>query len=103
MWSVYALLDHYFLGRSGKVINTGGIMNILRQPTVSAKSGMSRSTLYLRISQGLWTKPVKIGDRASGWPEHEIDALNAARIADKSNDEIRTLVSDLESARKAAA
>jgi predicted DNA-binding transcriptional regulator AlpA len=28
---------------------------------VSGASGYSRSTLYARIAQGLWTKPVKIG------------------------------------------
>ena len=35
-----------------------------------------------------------------GWPAHEVAALNAARIAGKSDDEIRILVQQLESARK---
>ena len=62
--------------------------------------GYSRSTLYLRISQGLWTHPVKIGPRAVGWPDHEVTALNFARIAGKSDEEIRALVKRLEAARK---
>jgi len=76
---------------------------ILRFPTVKSESGYSRSTIYLRISQGLWTKPVSLGARAVGWPSHEIAALNAARIAGKSDIEIKALVVKLEAARKAAA
>jgi prophage regulatory protein len=77
-------------------------VTILRLPTVKAETGISRSTLYLRISQGLWTKPVRLGTRAVGWPSHEVAALNAARIAGKNEAEIRLLVDRLESARKSA-
>ena len=76
---------------------------IFRLPAVKAESGYSRSTIYLRISQGLWTKPVSLGARAVGWPEDEVAALNAARIAGKADEEIRALVVKLEVARKAAA
>lgn len=75
---------------------------ILRLPTVKSESGYSRSTIYLRISQGLWTKPVSLGTRAVGWPANEVAALNAARIASKSDEEIRSLVMRLETARKGA-
>lgn len=76
---------------------------ILRLPAVKAESGLSRSTIYLRISQGLWPRPVSLGARAVGWPSYESEALNAARIAGKSDDEIRALVVRLEAARKSAA
>lgn len=76
---------------------------ILRLPAVKSESGLSRSTIYLRIAQGLWPKPVSLGARAVGWPSSEIAAINAARIAGKSDDEIRELVVRLEAARKAAA
>jgi prophage regulatory protein len=65
-----------------------------------AFSGLSRSTVYLQISQGVFTHPVSLGARAVGWPELEVAALNAARIAGKSEDEIRELVVKLEAARK---
>ena len=78
------------------------IKMILRLPEVKAQSGYSRSTIYLRITQGLWTKAIRLGERSVGWPSTEIAALNAARIANKSNDEIRALVIKLESARKTA-
>lgn len=73
---------------------------ILRLPQVKAISGLARSTIYARMSQGLLTKPVQIGGRAVGWPGNEIDALNAARISGMSDDEIRRLVVQLESERK---
>jgi prophage regulatory protein len=75
---------------------------ILRLPAVKADSGYSRSTIYLRIDQRLWTKPVKLGARSVGWPANEVAALNAARIAGKSNEQIRALVEKLEASRKAA-
>ena len=78
------------------------INTILRLPAVKSESGLSRSTIYLRIAQGLWTKPVSLGARAVGWPSYEASALNAARIAGKSNEEIRVLVLKLEAARKNA-
>ena len=58
-------------------------LTILRRKQAEAASGYSRSTIYLRIAQGLWTKPVLLGARAVGWPASEIEALNAARIAGK--------------------
>jgi prophage regulatory protein len=76
---------------------------ILRLPAVLRERGRSRSTHYLDIQQGLFTRPVSIGARAVGWPEHEVATLNDARIAGKSDDEIRALVARLESARKAVA
>ena len=75
---------------------------ILRIPAVKSESGLSRSTIYLRIMERLWTKPVALGPRAVGWPSDEIEALTAARIAGKTDDEIRALVTKLEGARKDA-
>lgn len=76
---------------------------ILRLPAVKSESGLSRSTVYLRITQGLWTKPISLGARAVGWPSSEVAAINAARIAGKTDDEIRALVRKLEAARKTVA
>ncbi len=76
---------------------------ILRLPAVKTNTGLSRSTIYLRIAQGEFPKPVSLGGRAVGWPAHEVATLNAARIAGKSNAEIRELVVALEAARKTVA
>ena len=45
---------------------------ILRLPTVKARTGLSRSTIYLRISEGRFPRPVSLGGRAVGWVEAEI-------------------------------
>ena len=74
---------------------------ILRLPAIKTSTGLSRSTIYLRIAQGVFTKPVSLGGRAVGWPASEVAALNAARIAGKPDSAIRELVAKLESARKA--
>lgn len=76
---------------------------ILRLPAVLRERARSRSAHYLDIQQGLFTSPVQIGLRAVGWPEMEVATLNAARIAGKSEAEIRELVAKLQAARKAAA
>jgi prophage regulatory protein len=76
------------------------VIPILRLPAVKADSGYSRSTIYLRVDQKLWTQPIKLGARSIGWPANEVAALNAARIAGKSNEEIRALVEKLEASRK---
>ncbi len=77
------------------------LKQILRRPRVEDSSGYPRSTLYLRISQGLWTRPVRLGPRAVGWPAGEVAALNASRIAGETDEEIRALVIRLEKARTA--
>jgi prophage regulatory protein len=76
---------------------------ILRRRLVEAESGYSRSTIYLRISQGLWPRPISLGARAVGWPASEVAALNAARIAGLTDAKIRQLVMDLVAARHGAA
>ncbi len=73
---------------------------ILRLPAVLFERGKSRSTHYHDIQHGLFTRPVPIGARAVGWPLSEVVALNAARIAGKTDDDIRELVARLEADRK---
>jgi prophage regulatory protein len=88
-------------GRQSTITPPGPFI-ILRLPATKLQSGYSRSTIYLRITQGLWTKQVSLGPRAIGWPAHEVAALVAARISGKTDAEIRAMVIKLESARKAA-
>ena len=45
---------------------------ILRLPEVKKSTGLSRSTIYLRIAQGAFPKSVSLGGRAVGWLEAEI-------------------------------
>jgi prophage regulatory protein len=86
------------LGRSEDIqrrLNMSSFLDavtVLRRPKVEAVTGGSRSAIYQWAADGLFTKPIRLGSRAVGWPAHEVATINAARIAGKSNDEIRELV-----------
>lgn len=54
---------------------------LLRLPQVKARTALSRSEIYRRIAAGTFPAPVKLGERASAWPEHEVSAWCEARIA----------------------
>jgi prophage regulatory protein len=70
-------------------------------PEVKAETGhRSHASIYTAIKEGLFTKPVAIGQRAVGWPSDEVQSINAARIAGKSEDDIRLLVIRLHARRK---
>lgn len=75
---------------------------ILRLSPVLQESGESRSSIYRKIDEGLWTRPIKLGVRAVGWPLREVQALNAARIAGRTEDQMRDLVRRLHEARLSA-
>ena len=75
-------------------------MSILRMPAVKAETGhRSHASIYNAIKAGLFTKPVPIGQRSVGWPDYEIKAINAARIAGQPDDAIKALVNRLHAKR----
>jgi prophage regulatory protein len=74
----------------------------LRPAEVRKGRGVSEATLYRLISQRLLTKPVRITARAVGWPASEIAAIDQARIAGKTDEQIRALVVALEAKRQVA-
>ena len=53
---------------------------ILRLPDVKRSTGLSRSTIYLRIAQGIFPQPVSLGRRAVGWLEVEVQEWLQRRI-----------------------
>lgn len=59
-----------------------GTLVILRLAQVKARTGRSRSSIYADIKAGRFVAPIRIGLRAVGWPEHEVEGWIAARIAD---------------------
>lgn len=77
-------------------------MQLLRLPSVRTECGRCEASIYADIKTGLFPKPVRIGARAVAWPAHEIATLNAARVAGKSDAEIKRIVSQLHASRGAA-
>ena len=47
---------------------------ILRLPAVLARTGLGRSTVYLWMGRGEFPQRHKLGVRAVGWLESEIDS-----------------------------
>ncbi|MBB3589918.1 prophage regulatory protein [Rhizobium sp. BK529] len=55
---------------------------ILRRPEVQNRTGLPTSTLYAAIADGRFPPPVKIGKRAVGWVEGQVEAWIADRVTD---------------------
>ena len=62
------------------------VSSILRRPDVEAVTGLSRSTIYKWMDEGSFPKPVKLGPRAVGWREEQIEAWIADRTGQVSSD-----------------
>lgn len=56
------------------------IQRILRLKNVLNKTGDSRSGLYLKVSKGIFPKPIKLSARSVGWLEDEVDQWIAQRV-----------------------
>lgn len=54
---------------------------ILRRPDVEQRTGLKRAAIYAKMREGNFPKPIKLGERAVGWIEHEVEEWIAARIA----------------------
>lgn len=56
-------------------------LTLERLPQVIARTQLSRSEIYRKVALGQFPSPIKLGERASAWPEHEVSAWIASRIA----------------------
>ena len=65
--------------------NNGAEMTkkVLRRKAVEAKTGNSTSTMYEKMAAGEFPKPIKLGARAVGWLEDEIDEWIERRLAER--------------------
>lgn len=56
-------------------------LSILRRREVEARTGLSRSTIYLRVAGHSFPSPISLGGRAVGWVEDEIEAWLQQQVA----------------------
>ena len=75
---------------------------LLRIALLSKQTAMAKSSIYAAMAKGEFPHPIKLGERMVAWLQSEVTAIINARIAGKSNDEIKALVIELEAARKNA-
>lgn len=62
---------------------------ILRRKQVEREVGLSRSTIYQRMKEGTFPRPIRLGARAVGWRAGEIDRflLDPAGYRRSENDD----------------
>ena len=56
-------------------------VRVLRLPRVQARTGLSRSSIYMRVANRSFPQPVRLGARAVGWIESEVDQWIREQIA----------------------
>lgn len=76
---------------------------LLRRQDIEQRTGLARSTIYKMISAGEFTQPIRVFGNAVGWPSNEVQAIMKARIAGKTEKEIKELVSTLHAERSTQA
>lgn len=61
---------------------------VLRLPSVKIRTGLSRSSIYNFIAAGEFPKQIRLGTRAVGWLEAEVDEWLANRVAESRHSEV---------------
>lgn len=54
--------------------NIPNIARLLRRPVVQEMTGLSRSSIYAKMADGTFPRPVQIGARAVAWRASDIRA-----------------------------
>ena len=62
-------------------------LSILRRKQVQQRTGLSRSSIYLRIQDSTFPKPIPLGARAVGWLEHEVEEWLSSRVREREGGE----------------
>ena len=83
-------------------MNTSINNRICRKPEVLSMLAISKSTLHERINDGLLPPPIKLGGRAVGWLENEIQQTLKAMAAGIQDDLLADYIETLVNARKEA-
>lgn len=63
------------------------VQKVLRRSVVERVAGKTRSSIYAGMAAGAFPKPIKLGSKAVGWLESEIEAWIAERIAERDERE----------------
>ena len=59
---------------------------ILRLPLVKTRTGLSRSSIYLRMANGEFPTSVSLGGRAVGWLEEDVNSWLEEKVNASRND-----------------
>ena len=56
------------------------MVTILKLPQVMAATGLSRSSIYLRMSEGTFPRQISLGARSIGWIDSEVQEWISSQI-----------------------
>jgi len=76
-------------------------LRIIRAKEAQNMFGMPKSTFYNRVNSGLIPPSISLGGAAVGWILSELNAVMKAMIRGESENDIKQLVSNLQSLRVA--
>ena len=66
---------------------------------VLEKTTFGRSSLYAKVSKGLFPKPVKVGSRKIAWPQYEIDQMMNFYLSTTNEEDTKSFVTKIEKIR----
>jgi prophage regulatory protein len=72
---------------------------LVRASAAHQTLGIGKSLFYLWQKKGLIPQGIAMGPRVVVWPSAELDCIIRARVAGKSDDEVKQLVAELTAAR----
>ncbi|MGI2224976.1 helix-turn-helix transcriptional regulator [Shewanella frigidimarina] len=75
------------------------VIRILRRPEVTLMTGLSKSSLQIRINQGTFPPPISLGARAVGFVEHEVEATLRELLKAPDENHLTKFIKDLVSTR----
>ena len=75
-------------------------LKIQKKPELLAMLGISKSNLYLKIANGTYPAPIRLGARAVGFLEHETQAMIKAYSKGLSKPDLQKFVYELVAARQ---
>jgi prophage regulatory protein len=59
---------------------------VYRMPELERLTGLRAPTLWQKIREGTFPRPLKLGGRASGWLASEVAAWQRRRIAERDGE-----------------
>lgn len=68
--------------------NENNRTRLLRLPEVEGRTGLRRSTIYKRIAEGSFPRPVPLGGRLVAWQDHLIEDWIEDRVRDARGEEV---------------
>jgi prophage regulatory protein len=75
----------------------------IRIRTTLELSGLTRTSLYRKMTEGLFVPTIRLGERSCAHIESEVNAMLFAMAAEKSPEELKRLVKNLVEQRQQAA